>query len=362
MNICFFHSSMQAGGIERTISLLADMYVKKGDEISVVVLDGETSFYSLPPEVNYCSMNLSSKSSSKFQAVTANLKRIGALRGYLRQIRPDVVVTFGTSTQLIAAVAKVGLSMKLVGAERSNPYLKSDPFWSRYKKTAARLCDGFLFQTNGAASFYPEDVRKKALVIANGIDGRLIESFDQPWARRGNICAVGRMDDDKGFDDIIRAFEIIHAAFPNVVLDLYGDGPKRKELEMLAASAGLEKHVVFHGRNSAIFESYSEHKVLMMMSRREGFPNVLAEAMASGCACVAGNCDFGPAELIRDGENGYLVPIRDYEMAAGKVIELLEDDMCAERMSIQAKGVCRTHDIRVVGSAIRAYLDSLLES
>ena len=225
----------------------------------------------------------------------------------------------------------------------------------------ARMCDGFLFQTKGAASFYPEAVRKKALVIANGIDGQLIGTFDRPWAARRNICAVGRMDDDKGFDDIIRVFEVVHNAFPDVVLDLYGDGPKRTKLEQSVIAAGLEQHVVVHGRNNVIFASYAEHKILLMMSRSEGFPNVLAEAMASGCACVAGDCDFGPSELIRDGENGYLVPVRDYDAAARRIIELLEDDAQAERMSMQAKRVRQTHDIRVVGDEIRKYLVSLLE-
>ena len=56
--------------------------------------------------------------------------------------------------------------------------------------------------------------------------------------------------------------------------------------------------------------------------KNETFGMVYLEAMASGCACVAGNCDFGPSELIRDGGNGFLVPVRDYEAAAGKVMVL----------------------------------------
>jgi len=361
MNICFFHSSMRAGGIERTISLLANMYAAMGDQISIITLDGENCFYQLSSEINYCQLKLSGKSKNTFHAIQANLKRIGALRKCLKRIRPDVVVTFGTSTELVAVAAKLGIPTKLVGAERANPYLYTYSTWNRYRKVAARLCDGFLFQTKGAASFYSEDVRKKSLVIANGIDGQLIESVEQAWEHRGNICAVGRMDADKGFDDIIRAFEIIHNAFPDIVLDLYGEGPKRKELETLAASAGLEKHVVFHGQDNEIFAAYASHKIFVMMSRQEGFPNVLAEAMASGCVCVAGDCDFGPSELIRDGENGYLVPVKDYEAAARKAIEILEDDARAEQMSIQAKCVRETNDIRVVGNTIRSYLDSLVE-
>lgn len=359
MKICFFHYSMQAGGIERTIALLSEMYTAMGDCVSILTLDSEKSFYPIAPEVQQIRLGLDAASSGTLQAIKHNVQRVSALRKALRDLQPDILVTFGTNTELLGSLAKRGLSIKLVGAERTNPFLRAASFWSKNAGKIARLCDGFLFQTQGAASYYPESVREKALVVQNGIDATAYERLDCPWSARKNICAVGRMDADKGIDDVIRAFAIVHSKLPDVVLDLYGDGEKQNELETLAASLELSDHVIFHGRCSAMPEAYSAHRVLLMMSRREGFPNVLLEAMASGCVCVAGDCDFGPSELIREGENGFLVPLGDYEAAAERVLFALGNDDAAQSISSKAKVVRQTNNIKRIGQQIHDYLETI---
>ena len=359
MNICFFHSSMQPGGIERTISLLANMYVQNGDEISIITLDDKDSFYSILPDVQQYHLGLSGNSQNAFQAVKRNIRTVAAFRNAIKSIRPDVIMTFGTNTELTAYLARIGLPMKLVGAERANPFYRTDSFWSKNACRAAKRCNGFLFQTQGAASFYPETVQEKALVVQNGIDSAIYERLDQPWPSPKNICSVGRMDADKGTDDVIRTFAIVHERMPQIVLDLYGDGEKRNELEHLAASLGLSNHVIFHGQCNTIPEEYAEHRIFLMMSRSEGFPNVLLEAMASGCVCVAGNCDFGPAELIRDGENGFLVPVGDCEAAAERVLFALENEDVAQSISSKAKVVRLTNDIKTISQQIHDYLEAI---
>lgn len=359
MKICFFHSSMQAGGIERNISLLSEMYNAMGDSVSILTMDNKNSFYSIATRVKYISLNVDGNSSGIVQAVKHNAQRVLSLRKALKDLRPDILVAFGPNTELTGSLAKRGLGIRLIGTERTNPYLRAASFWSKNACKIARLCDGFLFQTHGAASYYPESVQKKALVVQNGIDASIYERLDRPWSSRKNICAVGRMDADKRIGDVIRAFAIVHEALPDVILDLYGDGEMRNELEDLAASLGLSDHVIFHGRCSTMPEAYSAHRVLLMMSRREGFPNVLLEAMASGCVCVAGDCDFGPSELIREGENGFLVPLGDCEAAAERVLFALSNDDAAQIISQQAKLVRRTNDVKEIGKKIHDYLETI---
>ena len=359
MNICFFHSSMQPGGIERTISLLANMYVQNGDEISIVTLDDKDSFYSILLDVQQYHLGLSGNSQNAFQAVKRNIRTVVAFRRNIKSIRPDVIITFGANTELTAYLGRIGLPMKLIGAERANPFYRTDSFWSKNACRIAKRCDGFLFQTQGAASYYPESVREKALIVQNGINAIAYERLDRPWSARKNICAVGRMAADKGIDDVIRAFAIVHSKITDVVLDLYGDGEKRNELEDLAASLGISDRVIFHGRCSTMPEEYAKHRIFLMMSRREGFPNVLLEAMASGCVCVAGNCDFGPSELIRDEEHGFLVPVGDYEAAADRVLVALENDEIAQSISQKAKAVRLTNNIKTIGQQIHDYLEAI---
>ena len=70
----------------------------------------------------------------------------------------------------------------------------------------------------------------------------------------------------------------------------------------------LRGRLHFPGRLGNVADWYARAQIFVLSSRYEGFPNVLLEAMAAGCCCVAANCPQGPADLIQDGVNGRLVP------------------------------------------------------
>ncbi len=77
----------------------------------------------------------------------------------------------------------------------------------------------------------------------------------------------------------------------------------------------------------------------MLSSRFEGFPNVLLEAMASGCASVSFDCDTGPSDLIRQNENGILVPPGDTEALEAEIRDLIENPALRKKISDKAKKV-----------------------
>ena len=359
MKIVFFHGSMQSGGIERTISLLSNLYCKQGDMVTIVTLDYLESFYFLLPPVNQIHLDLVQPSHGLTQAMRNNWRRIRGLRAALSASQPDVLISFGANTEFMAFLAKWGMGFKLVGAEQTNPYLSTAGFWNHSKRIISTLCDGFIFQTKEAARYYPVNTQKKSIIFQNGLIAQDFQLEDRPWEDRRHICAVGRMDVDKCFDELLTAFAKAHGQHPDVRLDLYGDGPLRAELEALSARFGLQACVVFHGRCSTMPTEYAKHKLFAMASRKEGLPNVLMEALASGCACVAANCDFGPSELIRDGENGFLVPVHDPDAMADRLCRLLEDDSLCQRFSQAAVSIRQTHDIENIGVTFRTFIEKL---
>lgn len=359
MKIIFFHSSMQAGGIERTISLLSELFVSKGDNVTIVTLDNCDSFYPLLSEVNHVKLGLMTDSKTKKEAIWNNFKRIKNLRKVLKNEHPDVIISFGTSTELVCFLARMGLEGKLVGAEQANPFLSANNIWNKNKRLIARLCDGYIFQTKGAAGYYPASVQRKGVIFQNGLKSDTFKLLDRNWNERENICAVGRMDAEKCFDDLLKAFSIVHKKHPDVRLNFYGDGPLRNSLQRLSVQLGLHDSVKFHGRCEGILKEYAAHRIFAMSSEQEGFPNVLMEALASGCACVSTDCDFGPSELIKDGVNGFLVPVHDPNAMADRICRLLEDDALCRKMSNSAISIRDTHDIDSIGASFRSYMSQL---
>ena len=359
MHILFFHYSMQSGGAERTIALLSNYASCHGDVVSIVTMDDQPSFYLLNPSINHMRLNICRNSINLFKAIEGNLRSIRKIKDAYLVFQPDVVVCFGPNSILLSFLARGGMKYKIIGSERANPFDSRSNFWSKNKRIISTLCDGFLFQTEGARAYYPLSIQNKSIVLPNSIAAADFEVLDSPWEERKNICAVGRMDEDKCFDDLITSFAKVHEKHPDLSLDLYGDGPLRHELKAMSANLGLEHFISFHGGCNRILEEYSKHKIFVMASRREGMPNVLMEALASGCACVSTDCDFGPSELIRDGDNGFLVPVHDTDAMAKKICLLLDDDTICQRFSKRAQLIRKTNDIEIIGGLFRNYLEKL---
>ena len=83
---------------------------------------------------------------------------------------------------------------------------------------------------------------------------------------------------------------------------------------------GIDTNISFMGRNNNMSSIYPQYGVFVLTSNYEGLPNALIEAMSSGLICISTNCQTGPKDLIKDGKNGFLVPVSDFEML-GQTIE-----------------------------------------
>lgn len=108
----------------------------------------------------------------------------------------------------------------------------------------------------------------------------------------------------------------------SLTLDIYGDGPERSRLAALAGESATAGSIRLHGHRSDARRNLSAASFLLLTSTSEGFPLVLLEAMQSGCLPIAYDVRYGPAELIRDGVNGFLVPDGDVAALAGAIIRL----------------------------------------
>ncbi|AEH53592.1 glycosyl transferase group 1 [Heyndrickxia coagulans 2-6] len=127
----------------------------------------------------------------------------------------------------------------------------------------------------------------------------------------------------KRVPDVVKAFAKVRAQMPAKLL-LVGDGPEMTVVSRLVAQCGIEKDILFLGKQDRIEELYAISDLMLLLSEKESFGLVALEAMACGVPCI-GTRVGGIPEVITDGMNGYLCGLGDVEAVAGKAIRLLED-------------------------------------
>jgi len=172
--------------------------------------------------------------------------------------------------------------------------------------------------------------RRRIRVIYNPIltEDMLLKAeqpLNDPWFLPGEppvILGAGRLVHQKDFATLIRAFALLRSRI-RARLVILGEGPLRGELESLAQQLGVDEDVRFIGFVLNPFVYMKRAAVFVLPSLHEGFPNVLAEAMAVGTPVVATNCPSGPDEILEGGKWGHLVPIRDTRALADAIAETL---------------------------------------
>ena len=161
---------------------------------------------------------------------------------------------------------------------------------------------------------------------------RVIYNFLDCIPRKNSNCknkkiiSVGRLEYQKGFDILIDVWKKVDEKHSDWVLEIYGEGSLRKELQDKIDSLNLTDSLILKGSEKNIQSKYLESSIYMMSSRYEGMPMVLLEAMSCGLPLVSFDCPCGPKDIIKDGENGFLVKFGNIEEMAKKINYLIENE------------------------------------
>lgn len=138
------------------------------------------------------------------------------------------------------------------------------------------------------------------------------------------ILAAGRLNHQKGFDLLVRAYAVLGSGVAHDLVIL-GDGPRRTHLERLARDLGVAERVRFLHFQHNPYAWMSRSTIFVVSSRYEGFCRVIVEALVVGVPVVATDCPSGPAEILKGGLYGTLVPPNDVEALSSAIKTLLGD-------------------------------------
>ena len=375
--LLIFLGSLTSGGTERVAATLSKHLVKKAFDVTVVTLDStERDFYSLDDKVQRIAMG-SASATAGMEKIFGNLKRTYQFRKILKDQKPDIVLGMITRHAVISLIASVGLQVKVVVSERNYPAKrKNHSMWEFLRTVFYRFADMHVVQTNKIAAWLESNTAAKNIkVIPNSISWPIErfepilqpENYIQPADKL--ILAAGTLKQQKGFDLLLEAAIKFLPDYPDWKMVILGEeknesGSKglRKEFEKRVADNGLTKRILLPGRAGNIGDWYKAADIFVLSSRFEGFPNVLLEAMASGCACISFDCDTGPSDLIRQNENGILISQEDIDMLEAQIRYLIEHPIFRQKIADKAKNVREHYSVEIIHGEWAKVFEELVSS
>jgi glycosyltransferase involved in cell wall biosynthesis len=208
------------------------------------------------------------------------------------------------------------------------------------------------------------NARSRCTTIYNGLDADAFRASAAPrdTARAAlglapgdlAVVTVGRLQPQKAHEHLIGAAQLVAARHPDLPLRYFvvGEGPRRAELEALAAASGLAGCMHFLGARRDVPSLLAAADLCCLTSRYEGFSNVVLECLIMGVPVVATDAG-GVREALEDGRSGFIVPVGDVAALADRIANLSRDEGLRRAMgqAARARGADFTIDANVQATA-----------
>lgn len=353
MEICFLiHDITARAGTERAQANLANALRKCGERVSIwscygrrnppsfPLVDGVELFYGLrrrlPMFLDYPWL-------------------ICTFAFFILRRRPVWIVCTDTNRLIVALLAAFVPGVRLAAWEHfaiAHSVTKARGKLARW--LAARLATCIVTLTKRDAEEFLRHFAPKGTITT--IPNILSLPPLQPKERRKEVLAIGRLVPQKGFDLLCRAWALSHSQLPDWSLRIVGEGAARDELRLLVSTLGIEARVQFSEYSANPFSLYSECGIFVLSSRFEGLPFTLIEAMACSAPCISFDCPNGPREVIRDGENGMLIPAKNVRALADALVKLGRDPILRCRLGDEAQHIAKAYSEAQIAALWQAVL------
>lgn len=343
MNILYVTDTLALwGGIERVISIKAQELTERyGYNIRILTTNqgSHPLPFGFPDNVKYIDMEINTHFQYRYSLIKRlfyvyRMKKmfVNRLREQIDDFQPDVIMLIVLNyADVVNKVAKdIPWFFESHSSYFSEKY-EERGFLFRFNCYLKKLC---LHNANGIVALTKKDsenwkkVNDNSLVIPNVVHLNYSGVYSHCRSRR--IIYVGRFAFQKGIDSLIKIWDIVFKYHPDWHLDMYGEGELKDYYKAYVNKRNNNIHI--HQPVSNIILRYCESSMLLLTSVYEPFGLVLPEGMSCGLPVVAFDCSYGPAEIIHDGVDGFLVKERDIFEFAKRVCQLIDDEPLRVKM------------------------------
>lgn len=353
------HSTYNPGGMERVLlNKVTYLSALPGWEVTVVTTDQHQRppFYPFPEQVRMTDLEINySDDNDKgiWKKITGYLRKRKEhkrkLTALLLKEKPDIVVSlYPSESSFIPEIqdgSKKVLELHYCKFFRLQYGRKGllgliDQWRTRQDERIVRRFNKFVVLTNEDKGYWGNLPNLE--VIPNA--AKLVSDRCSD-VKNKRVIAVGRLDYQKGFDRLIQVWELVQKTgkYTDWNLDIFGQGEWKEWLQLLIDEKHLSDTLHINKPTNRIYEEYAKSSIIVMTSNYEGFGMVLIEAMACGVPAIAFDCQCGPKDIIRPGENGLLVRNGDIEGLAAAMMKLMDDEAYRQHLSENAKGIISTY-------------------
>lgn len=345
----------RVGGIERvTITKANALAGIEGNEVWLAVnTDKQTPVFPVDERIRIVNLDVNYYENdwkmNKFQQlrniyIKRNEHRL-KLRNLLNTIKPDIVIsTDNTEKTLLPSLSchSLPIFIREIHYTSNHRHLGGDT--SIYSKTISRICEFWDYkirirQYDKIVVLTHEDKdtfwkkNNKVIVIPNPVSTKHTKRSS---LKSRTIITAGRLERQKNYVSLIRAWEKIHQAHPEWILEIWGEGSQRKHLQHCIDTLGMQNTVFLKGITSDIISKMAESSIFVLSSLYEGFGLVIVEAMSCGLPVISYQCPCGPKDIIAEGKDGFLVPVGDEKMLAERINYMIEHEDVRRQMGTAA--------------------------
>lgn len=329
MRIIFVTGKLIGGGAERVLVNLANQFSINNNVAIVQLIESES--YKINKNIKIYKY----KKGGKNSLIRFYRKRL-FLKKSIKDFNANIVISFMSLANILTIMSRVKKT-KIIISERNDPsYIPQSRLLRYIRNIVYHFSDGYVFQTEDAKKYFSRSIQQKATVIKNPILSDLPEV--NIIKNKNKIVMAGRLEPVKNYDLAIDAFAKVIQKFPQMQLEIYGDGSERNKLENRIKKMNLGEKICIHGFSTEWHNEASDAKIYLLSSNHEGMSNSLIEAMAMGIPSISTDHPIGGAkDLIINYKNGILVPTKDVDKMVNAIIEIVENISLAQEISENGK-------------------------